>query len=75
MLCATYPQAIGYNLGMCNDEIDRHLKEISQTDEQMDGVLKGRTERSDVHNGMWPLQYEFNLKSLTLPTHFNPKLT
>ena len=41
MLCATYPQAIGYNLGMCNDEIDRHLKEISQTDEQMDGVLKG----------------------------------
>ena len=38
-------------------------------------VLKGRTDRSDVHNGLWPLQYEVNLKSLSLPAHFNHKLT
>ena len=38
-------------------------------------VLKGRTERSGVHNGLWPLQYEVSLKNLSLLAHFNPKLT
>ena len=80
MLFATYIHAIGYNVGMCINEICLHLKEISLntkvllTDEWMD-VLKGRTERSDVPNGTWPLQYEVNHKRLTLQKHFNPMLT
>ena len=80
MLCATYLRPIGYNNGMCNNEIGLHLKEISPnmkvllTGEWMD-VLKGQTERSDVPNGLWPLYYKVNHKRLTLQTHFNPKLT
>ena len=61
---------IGKNVDMCNyTGIGLHLREISQnmkvllTDEWLD-VLKGWTERF-----MWPLQYEVNLKSLTLQTH------
>ena len=56
---------------MCNYEIDRHLKEMSQTV----GRVDGRTQRSDVQKGLWSLQYEFNITSFTIPTHFNPKLT
>ena len=49
VLCVTYLDVIGYNVGtcMCNTEIGQHFKEISSnitvilTDEWMD-VLKGR---------------------------------
>ena len=29
VLCATYLHVIGYNVGMCNNEIGLHLKKIS----------------------------------------------
>ena len=68
---AKYLHAIGYNVGMCNNEIGLHLKEISLntkvllTGEWMD-VLKGRTVCSDVPNGLWLLHYKVNHKRLTL---------
>ena len=70
MLYATYLHAIGYYVGMCNNEIGLHLKEISlNTTREWMGVLKGQTERSGVPNGLWPLHYKVNHKSLTLQTH------
>ena len=71
MLCATYLHAIGYNVGMCNHENGLNLKEIPPNTkvllmgEWMD-VLKGRTERSEVPNGLWPLHPKVNHKRLTL---------
>ena len=47
------------NVGKCNNEIGLNLKEISLntkvllTGKWMD-VLKGRTERTDFPNGLWP---------------------
>ena len=76
----TYLHAIGYNVGMCNNEIGLHLKGISSImkellrGKRMD-VLKGRTKRSDYPNGLWPLHYKLNHKMLTLQTHLNCNLT
>ena len=59
---------IGNSVGMCNyTGIGLHLREISRKCYlQTNGWMYSKDELNDC---MWPLQYEVNLKRLTLQTH------